>query len=148
MHGSKRINAECRVYTRYLTGQLPDDYISKKYAEALSPGQPLGQGLQVRFDALLLRLAAIHPLFTRAVDAFSRFFYTNSTLRKRLIMLLALLETQAATAAELDYPDKAGMTEFMLAMIMQLTVFAILLGVATLFLLPLKLLFGKQPVKY
>jgi hypothetical protein len=148
MRNQEKIDVECRVFTRYLTGQLPDSYIAEKYAAAFLPGQPLSKGLQSGFDALLVRLAVIHPLITRAVDAFARFFYTNSTLSKRLIILLAILESQASTAVRLDYPDKTVFAGFMLSAAMQLTVFAILLGIATLFLLPLKLLLGRQPVKY
>ena len=148
MSNQEKINVECRVFTRYLTGQLPDSYIAEKYAAAFSPGQPLSQGLQSDFDAWLVRLAVIHPLITRAVDAFSRFFYTNSSLSKRLVILLAILESQASTAVRLDYPDKTTIMGFVFSAAMQLTVFAILLGIATLFLLPLKLLLGRQPVKY
>ena len=147
MRDKGQINAECHVFTRYLTGQLPDSYIAEKYAAAFLPGQPLSEDLQSGFDALLVRLAVIHPFFTRAVDAFSRFFYAGSTLSKRLIILLAILESQASTAVELDYPDKATFAGFLFSMAMQFTVFIILLGVATIFLLPLKLLFGRQPVK-
>jgi len=147
MRDKGQINAECSVFTRYLTGQLPDSCTAEKYAAAFIPGQPLGKDLQSGFDALLVRLAVIHPLFTRAVDAFSRFFYAGSTLSKRLILLLAILESRASTAVELDYPDNTTFAGFMFSVAMQFAVFTILLGVATLFLLPLKLLFGRQPVK-
>lgn len=148
MHDDERIISECRVFCRYLTGQLPDRYISRKYAEAFSPRQPLSQDLQSGFDALLVRLAVIHPLFTRTVDVFSRIFYTDSSLRKRLVLLLALLESQASTAVVLDYPDKTTITGFMFAMTIQVTVSVLLLGLAMLILLPLKLLLGRQPVKH
>lgn len=147
MRNKEQINTECSVFSRYLTGQLPDSYIAEKYAAAFSPGEPLSQELQSGFDALLVRLAVIHPLITRAVDAFSRFFYTNSSLSKRLVILLALLESQASTASALDYPDKTSFAGFVLSAAVQLTVFVVLLGIATLFLFPLKLLLGRQPVK-
>jgi len=148
MGDAERINAECRVLTRYLTGQLPDRYISKKYAEAFSSGQPLSRDLQSGFDALLVRLAFIHPLFVRAADAFSRLFYKDSTLRKRLVLLLALLESQASSAVVIDRPDQTAIMGFVFTMAVQFLVFAVLLGVATLFLFPLKLLLGRQPAKH
>jgi len=148
MGDDERVNVECRVFTRYLTGQLPDRYISKKYAEAFSSGQPLSRDLQSGFDALLVRLASIHPLLVRAVDAFSRLFYKDSTLRKRLVLLLALLESQASSAVVIDHPDQTTITGFVFTMAVQLLVFSVLLGVATLFLLPLRLLLGRQPVKH
>ena len=147
MRDKEQINAECSAFNRYLTGQLPDSCTAEKYAAAFLPGQPLSEDLRSGFDALLVRLAVIHPLFTRAVDAFSRFFYAGSTLSKRLIILLAILESRASTAVELDYPDKTTFLGFLFSTAMQFTVFTILLGVATLFLFPLKLLLGRQPVK-
>jgi len=147
MRDREQINVECRVFTRYLTGQIPDSCIAEKYAAAYLPGKPLSGNLQSCFDALLVRLANIHPLFTRAVDAFTRFFYTDSTLSKRLIILLAILESRALTAVELDYPDKTTFVGFLFSMVTQIIVFSILLGIATLFLLPLKLLLGRKPVK-
>lgn len=144
MYDSKQIDIECRVFTRYLTGSLPNRYISEKYAEVFCSGQPLDPDPQTEFDSLLLYLATLHPFLTRAVDAFSRFFYTGSAVRKRLIVLLALLESQASTSVDLDCPDKNVFTGFIPGMVIQLTAFALLLGIATLFLLPLKLLLGRQ----
>jgi len=148
MRDKEQINAECSVFNRYLTGQLPDAYTAGKYAAAFLSGQPLSEELQSGFDALLVRLAVIHPLFTRAADAFSRFFYAGSTLSKRLILLLAILESRASTAVELDSPDKTTFAGFLFSMALQFTVFVILLVVATPFLLPLKMLLGRQPVRY
>ena len=146
MYNVDKINTECKVFTRYLMGQLPDKYIREKYTTAFSPGQPLCKDLQSGFDALLIKLAVIHPLFTHAIDAFSRFFYNDSTLRKRLIMLLALLESQASTSAEMEYPLKTGFTASILSMVLPLTLFSILLGIATITLLPLKLVLRRRSV--
>ena len=66
--------AECRVFTRYLIGCLPDAYIMRKYAQAFEPDYPLGDAVIPGFDALLLKLAVLHPLLTRTTDIYSRFF--------------------------------------------------------------------------
>jgi len=147
MRDREQISVECGVFTRYLTGQMPDSCIVEKYAAAFLPGKPLNGNMQSCFDALLVRFAIIHPLFTRTADAFSRFFYTGSTLSKRLIILLAILESRASTVVVLDNPDKTTYAGFLFSMVMQFIVFAILLGIAMIFLLPLKLLLGRKPVK-
>lgn len=146
MYNVDQINTECKVFTQYLMGHLPDKYILEKYSTAFSPGQPLGEDLQSNFDTLLIKLAVIHPLFTHAIDAFSRFFYNDSTLRKRLILLLALLESQASTSAEMDYPLKTGFMISILSMVLPLTQFFIFLIIATITLLPLKLLMKRSSV--
>ena len=82
------IAAECRVFTRYLIGRQPDAYIMRKYAQAFEPGYPLGEDEAPGFDALLLKLAVLHPLLTRTADIYSRFFRPASAVRKRLVLLL------------------------------------------------------------
>ena len=82
---------ECVVFTGHLLGVAPDAYVKRKYAEAhdvlggLAPTDP--------FDAFLLRFASKHRVCTRLADAYARVFRPGSALRRKLIVLLAILET-------------------------------------------------------
>lgn len=133
---------ECRVFTRYLIGRLPDDYIQRKYAQAFEPGQPLGTSVATGFDAWLLKLAVLHPLLTRTTDIYSRFFRPASVVRTRLVLLLALLESWATTAATLDSTQRSGMVSFTVVLLAEAGLSAMLLLAATPFLLPAQLLLG------
>ena len=94
------LDAECRVFTRYLVRLEADDYIATKYREAhrrldleVEPGS---------FEERLLRRAALGPRRTRLADAYSRIFLPRSALRRKLVLLLAILESRAPFCREID----------------------------------------------
>jgi hypothetical protein len=137
------IERECDIFARYLTGRPAGNYVRRKYLEAFSPALQVPLQDCGRFDRLLLALAGTHPLLTRAVDLHSRIFFPASVVRRRLVMLLALMESDAATIARLDVPDCGGITGFVLGMggrsLVSLALFLLSLPI----LLPLQLLLGR-----
>lgn len=139
--------AECGVFTRYLIGRPPDAYIERKYAQAFEPGYPLGQEVPTTFDELLLKLAVMHPLLTRTADIYSRFLRPASAVRKRLVLLIALLESWAATAVSLDTEKRTGFLRFVFVLLADASLSAVLLLLAAPFLLPAQLLLGARTGK-
>jgi NADH dehydrogenase len=135
---------ECRVFARYLTGRAPADYVREKYQQAFDGLQQQRLGVRDRFDTLLLRLARIHPLLTHATDSYSRLLRADSVVRRRLIMLLAILETHAGSVNRLDRPDCHGIAGLVLGMGMRGIGSMLLLLPALLLLLPLQLLLGRR----
>jgi len=133
---------ECRVFTYYLTGRAPEDYVSRKYLEAFSSAVQAQLAAYGRFDRVLLTLAGIHPLLTRAADIYSRFFCAGSVVRRRLVMLLALLECDAVSIERLDYPTCGGLAGFVAGMGIRGLVSGLVLVPALAVLLPLQLLLG------
>lgn len=144
MADRNRLEAECRVFTRYLADQLPDSYILKKYSDALLDKQPAAFQPQSAFDALLLKLAMIHPWMTRANDIYSRFFFSDSVLRKKLVLLLAILETREPTASHLDAPVRTSLIRFLLLFTGQAIIAGLLLVLSTLTLTPARLLMANK----
>ena len=132
---------ECRKFTRYLIGSDPDAYVCDRYSVAV---QKLQQACTPRhaFDRWLLSLARLHPLLTQAVDVYARFFLHASAVRSRLVLLLAILESHAATATSLEQPDYAGPARFIAGMAWRSVLLAIILLFAILLLLPVQLLSG------
>lgn len=98
----KHLSSECRVFCRYLVKQKPNHYVLEKY-------QQLHQTLDMEpvdfHDAILLKLAGLTPLLTRSADAYSRFFRSNSTIRKKLAYLMAVLDV---SPPYFRYYDSAG----------------------------------------
>jgi len=137
------LGRECAVFARYLTGQAPEVYVSRKYLEAFSSKQQPQLAACGRFEQLLLKLAGTHPLLTRMTDVYSRFFCFDSVVRRRLIMLLALLESDAASIGRLDYPTCGGLAGFVLGMAVRGMVSGLLLLPALVTLLPLQVLLGR-----
>ncbi len=82
---------ECRVFTRYITCLEATPYVIEKYRAAHAtvlqhtPDDP--------FSQRLLDIAGHSPLATRIADAYARLLAPRCQLRRKLILLLAILET-------------------------------------------------------
>ena len=92
--------AECRVFTQHLLGRDPDDYVTATYRAALA-GMPV-LSARGRFDEALLSFARIHPVCAKIADAYASLFLRAGALRKRLVLLLAILETRPPFSQAID----------------------------------------------
>jgi NADH dehydrogenase len=129
---------ECEVFSRYLLSRPPDAYLLRKYCEASSFGEPAGE--RSPFEDLLLRLATLHPLLTRAVDAYARWFCPRALVRKKLILVLAIAESWAPSYVELDRADGGGRLMFVARLSAHAIASGLLLLLAVLLLQPMRLL--------
>ena len=94
--GSSELEREGRVLTRYLIGRDPDGYILRKYADG--HGAMPGTGNPADgLDRVLLATAVRGPVLARIADAYARIFRPRGTLRRKLILLVAVLENAPAT---------------------------------------------------
>ncbi len=90
--------AEARSFAGYLgSPQIPAD-VAARYRTAIEDWR----GEASRFDRWLVRLAALHPLATSFADAYARIARPYGDLRRRLTLMLALLESHGATHASYD----------------------------------------------
>ena len=94
------LTRESLVFVSYLTGRKPSDYVLKQYVQAHRCGA-LDSG-NTRFEQLLIAVARQHRFLARVADAYARFFASRSALRKKLVLLLAVLETSAPSYVWLD----------------------------------------------
>lgn len=94
------LGEECRVFTRYLTGRDPSPYILAKYVDAhrVLPGLSAPEPR----EAWTVRWAAGSPLRARLADAAARRRDPRGLLRRKLVLLLAILETAPETHALID----------------------------------------------
>lgn len=133
--------AECRLFSRYLIGMDPDDYVRDRYLAAVTARHDELHP-QSGFDRLLLAVARKHRLLTRAVDVYARFFAHGSAVRRRLVTLLAIIESSASTGERLEHPDCANLAGFAAGLTWRSAILAVLLLIAIVILLPLQLLSG------
>jgi len=96
-----RLSKECNVFCYYLINQMPNKYVMEKYHDAHIVGS-IKQSEINYFDNLLIGIASINPFFTKLVDVYTSIFFKSSILRKKLILLLAILESCAPTCYYLD----------------------------------------------
>jgi NADH dehydrogenase len=94
------LDAECRVFTAHLVGRTPDDYIVSRYRAAHAALPALAA--EGDADAALTAFARRSPARARIADAYAARFAPHSALRKKLVVLLAILETSPATWRDID----------------------------------------------
>lgn len=133
----KPLARECRVFCRYLVKQKPTHYVLEKYEQL---HKKLDMEPADFHDSLLLKLASRTPLLTRSADAYSRFFRSNSLVRKKLAYLMAVLDVSPPYFRYYDSAGVGGKLGFLVkAGLLGMGLFFHLLF-TTPFLLPLQVL--------
>lgn len=140
VEANSRLSRECRVWCRYLIGQEPNDYLLEKYRDAhLKDKRYDASGY---FDLFLLRVAATSPMFARMADSYAWLFASRSTLRRKLILLLAILENSGSTHALLDAVDHTRTPVLYLSFLKEALLFAARIVLSLVVLLPVHLALG------
>lgn len=98
------LEKECITFSQYLIRQTPDRYVIEKYCAAHESFGNLHPGPNELLDRILLRLPG-HPVFLRLMDAYTLLFARRSLLRKKWILLIAILESCEPTSLYFDQPD-------------------------------------------
>ncbi|MFQ5753132.1 MAG: hypothetical protein ACE5HI_14160, partial [bacterium] len=128
-----KLKDECVLFCRYLVHLNPSDYVLEKYQEGHTAKNLDGYTYRNNFDRLLMRLAIAAPLLTKIVDVYTRLFYKESMVRKKLVLLLAILESCHPYHVYIDSPDKG---DFYLRLIVHSVLFLLTLLISTILLLP------------
>ena len=89
--------AECRTFARYLSGADPTDYATSCYIRLLPSAAVSDRAHRLLIERVLVGAGRAGSLPLRIADAYARFFLPRSLLRRRLILLLAILENSAPT---------------------------------------------------
>jgi hypothetical protein len=130
------LEQECRTFTRYLVGQRPTPYVVEKYCDAHAISL---NGDSDLFDARLTAVARWHPETACIADAYARFFAPRGMLRKKLVLLLAILEISPPFFREFDQPLGGGRIAQVLGFGVRLLKFVLALVVGIIGFLPLRL---------
>lgn len=89
--GSASLERECVTFTRLMAGSAPNAFLIAKYVSAHQVSAAFTS--QDTFDAWIIRVARMAPILARVADAYARHFAPHSVLRRKLILVLALIET-------------------------------------------------------
>jgi nucleoside-diphosphate-sugar epimerase len=138
-----RLEKECRLFARHLVGLDANPYIVGKYIEAhraLPALQPAS-----RFDRLLLGFARSGRITLALADAYAGVFAKASSLRKRLVLTLALLETSAPFFERVDAAAGRTPTGAFVRLAVRGTFAVAVLAAGTLVLLPIRLVAAVLP---
>ena len=99
---STELDAECDVFARQLVGCGANVYVRAKYVEAHTVLPALKPA--AAFDSFLVTFARRGPLFAKLASAHAALFAPASLLRKKMVLLLAILETSPPTHQMIDAP--------------------------------------------
>lgn len=134
------LDREARVFCRYLIGQSADEYVMSRYSRAHEGSAMCADTQCGEFDRILLRFAASRPLFTRFADVWASLFPTP-ILRKKLVLLLAILENSPAHFECFLKPPQSSRTVFVLTAAGVLLRFSVSLIIVTLLLWPVRMVY-------
>jgi hypothetical protein len=82
---------ECRLFSRYLLGREPDAYVLGRYV-SLQPAAVNRAPTLTPLDFLLLKTARSGLFGLKIADAYARIFQPRGLLRRKLILIFAILE--------------------------------------------------------
>jgi len=126
--------AEADAFCRYLTGHAAPRYVRLKYVEAHVVGASPDRGAS--FDDVLVALARRGSTRARLADAYAAVFSRAGTLRRKLILLVAILESTGETANVVDSPDAGSGFRFVVEAFVRGLSFPALVLLAVLWLGP------------
>lgn len=131
------LERECRVFTRYLAGVAPPPEATRKYVEAHRVTRAFTHGPS--FERFLVAVARLTPPLTMLADGHARLVAPRSLLRKKLVLVLAILESSRNyRALEPGRPRPAGQLIGVLLLHVVLAMAAAAVGIIVF--LPLQLL--------
>jgi hypothetical protein len=122
------------VFTRYLTNQTTTEYVAKQYRMALAARGLAKDDDFSAFDRVTLNLASRGLVWTRFADAYCAIFRRHGVLRRRLILLMAIVEHTAPYSDRFDRPiprSVIGLVSFLFLQGIQFTL-SLMVGIALL----------------
>ncbi|MEO8198922.1 MAG: hypothetical protein ABI679_00240 [Gemmatimonadota bacterium] len=86
------LDRESLIFTRYITGRGPTDYVVRKYQDGHLAIPFRREQATDPLDAALVLFSRRGGGFVRVADAYARVFRPHGILRQKLTLLLAVLE--------------------------------------------------------
>lgn len=106
MTDAHQLERECSVFTRLLVGEAATPSIIAKYREAHTVLE--GCVPASALDRRLTAVASGGAARARMADAYARLFAPDTAFRRKLVLLLAILETSPPFHARIDRTEPRG----------------------------------------
>lgn len=126
---------ECRILTRYLINSDVNEYTELKYIQGhkslrISNNKRL-------IDRVLIKKAIKNSFWVKLVDIYSSIFCPNAIIRKKLVLLIAILECQASSYGRLDFINEKSKLLLCIDLVQKAIVFIFMLIFSIIFFAPL-----------
>lgn len=141
------LDRECSVFCEYLLGEEPDAYVAAKYRAANLARKLCGPAAENGFEAFLLRLSRRGGVFTGMVDTFTGVFGRRSVFRKKMTMLVAILESCGFMHDRIGSATPGSKIALFLRLVFQGLGFAVSLVLSAAVLLPCRVYYGISAVR-
>ena len=145
LSGKVDLDRECAAFARYLIGGAVTVYVSEKYRDAHARRADLDVRAARAFDRFLLTVARTHAWGTWLVDAYTSVLFKPALVRRKWILLVAILESTMPTAAVFDVPDPGGRGRLVMRLGWRALTFLVGLGVSSVLFLPCLLYTSPSP---
>jgi NADH dehydrogenase len=133
------LEAECSVFTRYLVETEPTTYVISHYIKAtLAHGLAFDRDF-APYDRTMLHFARRNWLFARWADAYSSVLHRGGVLRRKLVVLAAILEHVPPTSEIFDRPFGKGSAAALRSLVTSGTAFGLSFIVGAIIFVPLRL---------
>ena len=131
-----QLHEECIWLAAYLVHLKPSKYIREKYIDAHRSAHLHVSYVPNKFDEFLLVFAKKHMFCMKLADIYTAMFVRTSLLRKKMILLLAILESCAETYTLVDGVKEYSKLAFYTRCFLQCLVFSFFLAVSLLIFAP------------
>ena len=139
---SDQLRRECDVFSRFLVQEPANQYVEEKYLTAHRALSLLSEA--TRFDRILVGVAQTRPLAARVADGYASLFARQSLLRRKLVLLLAILETAPPYYRVVDRVGRLPRLLLVGGLAGRSLVSLFGVAIAALVLLPMQLLLGSR----
>ena len=123
---------ESDVFTRYLLGREPSDYVTVKYQDGHRAIPYRAATGLLPIDVALVRAARRGVFLASIADAYARIFRRDGPLRQKLVLLTAILESSPSFHEDINGSKSTGRVRVYLALLGMGLGFAARLAVAVL----------------
>lgn len=134
---SKELDSECRAFCRYLFDIQPNEYILKKYFDAHNTKTMDFKSKTGLFDKLLIRFSTRSRFFAKLSDSYTRVFFNHSVFRRKLLLILAILESTHPYHNHIDAVDSHSKTNLFVIIFFRTLLFSFSLMISALLFAPL-----------
>ena len=135
VENKKRKIYELNLIIKYLVKEEANEYLRKKYFDMLNK---IKFSYKNKFDKFLYNFAMKNRFFLGLSDTFSSLFYRDSTLRKKVLYVISLLEVSRSYYKSFEYVSSLNKIHFFLLSFWKSFVFGVKLFVGIIFFIPIK----------
>lgn len=138
------LERECDTFCRAIIGRSAPDQVRVAYVRAHETGPVLRDAPErpTRFDDWLVRFARGGPARTSLADSYAVLFARTTLLRRKLVLLLAILESTAPASRWIDTPDPGSPRAFFASAFVQTCAFVLRAAFATAFMTAVRISFA------